>query len=215
MAIDQPVNRPLYKKTFQTQLKLINSSAARRRVRFNERHNQIHNIHDSIAEEDSYNTWYTKKEYREFRNSVQDAVYELKKRSLRRSQNHDMSFAHIVRALYNLAASVDYIVDDPWTLVNDQIHHMLMVQYSQDERFLDFIGVEKYVDTRLRRECKERVESIYDVVQDIQKEHEAGFLSDKQLHDELRDSCLNFSQASSLFAQFQAKARFLASFTSC
>ena len=63
------------------------------------------------------------------------------------------------------------------------------------------------MDKRIKEEARARRESIQDVVYDIQNEHDHGLLADDETCTELRECCLNYSQAFCLLAQLQALAQ--------
>ncbi|KAL7559797.1 hypothetical protein ACA910_019797 [Epithemia clementina (nom. ined.)] len=127
----------------------------------------------------------------------------------------DLSFQDIHQALFDVVASVDHVVEDPMSIMTSEVKKMMSLLYKCSDHgvecsCLDLIGMELYVDCLTRSDVKERRESIQEVVYDIQNEYKAGLLIDRKAYEvELRDSCLNFSQASGLFAILKAHARLL------
>ncbi|KAL7559794.1 hypothetical protein ACA910_019794 [Epithemia clementina (nom. ined.)] len=114
-------------------------------------------------------------------------------------------------------------------MLNTKVQQMLSLLYhnnssDNDDGSLSFelIGLELYLDCRAKWDAQQRRDAILDVVYDVQNEFNAGlFLNSDDSDDddltrntqayeaELQDSCLNFSQASSLLAHFKAQARLL------
>ncbi|KAL7559791.1 hypothetical protein ACA910_019791 [Epithemia clementina (nom. ined.)] len=204
MAIDQSVNRPLHQEEKETK-QAFSGTRAKKRVRIDESQNQQHVIHKR-AFADMRETWYTNEEYELMRSRFYKAILDFKKRS---SHQDEMSYSNILRALFELVASVEYIVDDPKSILNDDIQRKLALLYTQEEMSIELIGLESYVVSRVRREARERRDAVQEVVFDVQNEYNAGLLDDDDFSNELRDSCLNFSQACGLFAQLQAQVRLI------
>ncbi|KAL7559799.1 hypothetical protein ACA910_019798 [Epithemia clementina (nom. ined.)] len=183
-----------------------------RRVHFNESQNQSYANKDRTAEE-CRATWYSKQEFIHIRADVTASIQKLKQRQEEQQKSGDLSFQDIQQALFDVVASVDYVVEDPMSIMTSEVKKMMSLLYKYSDHgdecsSLDLIGLELYVDGRARCDVKERRESIQEVVYDVQNEYKAGLLSDPQAYEvELRDSCFNFSQASGLFAMLKAHAR--------
>lgn len=195
---------------------LFPTTEKRKRVRFDESRNQSYANQERGAE-DCHETWYSKQEYNQLRSNTAKAVEALRKRNNQmQNDQQEMPIRDIIEALLDLVASVNHIVEDASSIMNAEIEPLLSQLYrvrdDNDDEYssLDLIGIEMYLENRVRREAKERREAIQDVVYDVQKEYRSGLLDRNGIDDELRESCLYFSQASSLFAQIQAQARLVA-----
>ncbi|KAL7559798.1 hypothetical protein ACA910_019797 [Epithemia clementina (nom. ined.)] len=185
-----------------------------RKVHFDESQNKTYATKDRTAEEYRA-TWYSKQEYTQIRANFRKSIQKMKQQQEEQQSAGDLSFQDIHQALFDVVASVDHVVEDPMSIMTSEVKKMMSLLYKCSDHgvecsCLDLIGMELYVDCLTRSDVKERRESIQEVVYDIQNEYKAGLLIDRKAYEvELRDSCLNFSQASGLFAILKAHARLL------
>ena len=179
----------------------------KKRVRFDERYNQSFANHDRYAE-DCHETWYDQDDYDDMRAYNRMLVARLQRQEEPQDKNDAIE---ILRSTLHLVKSIRHVVDDATTILTPVVSKQLATLYTGSDAALELIGLELHVDKRLKQEARIRREAIQDVVYDIQTEHDRGlFLNNEELQCELRDCCLNYSQALGLFAQLQALAQLAA-----
>ncbi|KAL7560985.1 hypothetical protein ACA910_006391 [Epithemia clementina (nom. ined.)] len=200
-AADEGIHKPLHQ-----QQECIDSSAQRRRkakrVMFDESRNKSFANTERVAK-DCRKSWYTKADFSSMRSEMQCTIQELRKKD----KSMQGQFSHILQSLFDLVSKVDFVVEDPSSIVSPEMQQMLSQLYTKGDDSFDLIGLEMHVESRLRRTAKEHREYIQEVVYDVQKEYQEGLLDEEQVHFELRDSCLNYSQAFALLAQIKASAQ--------
>eukprot|EP00527_Entomoneis_sp_CCMP2396_P003635 CAMPEP_0198154672 /NCGR_PEP_ID=MMETSP1443-20131203/68727_1 /TAXON_ID=186043 /ORGANISM="Entomoneis sp., Strain CCMP2396" /LENGTH=292 /DNA_ID=CAMNT_0043821369 /DNA_START=76 /DNA_END=954 /DNA_ORIENTATION=- len=137
-----------------------------------------------------------KKDKRIHREAIQDVVYEIQ-------LEHNKGLWSDVEATSN----VDYILTNVSEALTEAQEKQISHLYSCDECRIDLIGLEHHVVDAIKKDARVHREAIQDAVYEIQLEHNKGLWSDMEAQDELRESCINFTQASGLFAQLLAKAQ--------
>ncbi|KAL7560983.1 hypothetical protein ACA910_006388 [Epithemia clementina (nom. ined.)] len=199
-AADEGIHKPLHEQ----QCVAFASQRRRKtkRVLFDESRNRSFVNVEKVAE-DCRESWYTKADFQAMRAEMQSAIQELR----RKDKKMHSQVSQTLQALLKLVSSVDYVVEDPSSIVSAEMQQMLSQLYTEGEDSFALIGLEMHMESKLRRTTKEHREYIQEVVYDIQQEHEAGLLSQDEFHHELRDSCLNYSQAFGLLAQIKARAQ--------
>jgi hypothetical protein len=178
-----------------------------RRVSFNERRNKFYTNTNKITVEELHVTWYTNEEYLQFRSGVRKLVGN----TLKEAEN-DYSrkvFLNVLEELYKAVGSVDFVLHDAMVILTPAQKHNLYQLFNSNEN-LNLIGLDYHISESLKKDAVQRREEIQDVVCTIQSEYDSGIWNEVQVVDELRDSCLNFSQAACLFAQMVAKAQLAA-----
>ncbi|KAL7560984.1 hypothetical protein ACA910_006389 [Epithemia clementina (nom. ined.)] len=140
------------------------------------------------------------------RSEMQCTIQELRKKD----KSMQGQFSHTLQSLFDLVSKVDFVVEDPSSIVSPEMQQMLSQLYTKGDDSFDLIGLEMHAESRLRRTAKEHREYIQEVVYDVQKEYQEGLLDEEQVHFELRNSCLNYSQAFALLAQIKASAQLVA-----
>mmetsp|Transcript_12246 Transcript_12246/g.16018 ORF Transcript_12246/g.16018 Transcript_12246/m.16018 type:complete len:216 (-) Transcript_12246:80-727(-) len=159
--------------------------------------------------EDCAETWFEKKDYNNFRvnrrETIQKALNEQKCKEQTSVSN--ASFSKVIRALYTATSSVAYVLNDVSQALSDKQKEQISQLYGNDESLLELIGLEYQVVVEIKKEAQTKREDLQDVVYDVQLEHKRGMWNDVEVQDELRDSCLNFTQSSGLFAQLLALAQ--------
>ncbi|KAL7560980.1 hypothetical protein ACA910_006386 [Epithemia clementina (nom. ined.)] len=198
-AAKEGLHKPLH---HQEECTTIRRRRTTKRVQIDESFNQSFANEERVAEE-CRESWYIKTDFQNMRAELQSTIQELRQKD-KKAQSQ---VSRILKALLDLVTSVDYVVLDPFSIVDAEMQHMLSQLYTSGEDSFDLIGLEMYVESQLRQTVKEHREFIQDVVYDIQKENEAGLLSQEEVHFELRESCLNYSQAFALLAQIKASAQ--------
>lgn len=173
-------------------------------VRFNEQLNQSYRNEQIVAEE-CHRTWYSGEDYNAMRAETRASIERLRRMD---KKNKGNKLSDILGGMLDLVCSVRYVVEDAKLILTDEKEKLFNHLYASDENCIDLIGLEVYLQSRLRREYKVRRECIQDVVHDIQNEYAEGILTKYDVDQELQDSCLNFTQAMVLMAQLQAQAQF-------
>jgi hypothetical protein len=173
-----------------------------RKVRFNECRNQYFASTERAAE-DCRETWYTAKDYKQFRSNV---------RRVSNGENDDAkySFSNAMEEIYEAVCAVDFIIDDATDLFTPELERKLVQLFKSSDNCLDFLGLEYKIVVPVRKDRKNRRENLQDVVREIQTECDCGLWSEEEVDNELRDSCLKFSQTACLFSQLLAKAQLAA-----
>ena len=131
-------------------------------------------------------------------------------------------FSETLERLLNVITPIDYVLENASILMTPEIETYLSTLYqsttkrhtaassssSKDKVDDTLVGLEFYFPLGiLRRECKKRRTLMQLVVQDIQREHRQGLWpNDSEYDQELHDSCRNYSQTFTLFAQFLGHA---------
>ncbi|KAL7569594.1 hypothetical protein ACA910_009564 [Epithemia clementina (nom. ined.)] len=175
---------------------------------------------------DCYDTWYSASEYRAIQAQVKRVLLDAKK-SLKREEQENSRRRHggdasintksILRELMDLTSQVNYGLRSVSKLVTPSVHQKLELLYQyelQNDQYEDsWIGLESFLQPYLQEEALQRMESINEVVSDIQAEYNYHLWSDAEVETELCDSCRNFSQALGLLAQFLAMAQHMAATT--
>jgi hypothetical protein len=167
-----------------------------RKVRFNERRNQ-HFASSERAAEDCQKNWYTSKDYKQFRSNVRRVVSNDK-------------FSNAIEEIYEAACAVDFICDDATDLLTPELEQKLVQLFKSSDNSLDFLGVEHKDAVLVKKDAANRRVNLQDVVREIQTEFDCGLWGEEEVDEELRDSCLNFSQIACLFPQLLAKAQLAA-----
>ncbi|KAL7564673.1 hypothetical protein ACA910_021230 [Epithemia clementina (nom. ined.)] len=197
-TVHQEIHKPLHQQEcFQTKL-----SRKSKRVQFDESLNQSFANVEQVAE-DCRQSWYTKQDFNSMRTEMQNTIQQLRKKD----KKMQGQVSQPLQALLDLVSSINHVVEDPTSIVSAEMQQRLSQLFTHGEDSFDLIGLEMHIESRLRRTAKEHREYIQEVVYDIQKEQLAGLLSDDEVHFELRDSCLNYSQAFVLLAQIMASAQ--------
>mmetsp|Transcript_9242 Transcript_9242/g.19938 ORF Transcript_9242/g.19938 Transcript_9242/m.19938 type:complete len:233 (+) Transcript_9242:126-824(+) len=192
-----------------------------RKVRINQRRNVFHDNTKSF--EDVKKTWYGTSDYKSFRAEVKKVLSTFKEEAEKDYAKN--MFLVILEDLYDTVRSIDYVVkgDCMNILTDEQKHNVLnlfktikgpkvqkastSIHYSDFDHLL-LIGLEFHAVPHITREAQTERENIQDVVDEVQGEYERGLWDNQDLFiSELRDSCVNFSQASTLFGQFLARAQ--------
>ena len=187
-------------------------------------------------------TWYGPQEHRDMRNAVmrlrqqmewiEQQKIHLQLQSKRQDkeeysnatalpedpmkQQDTRSFSQALASLLRVPSEINYELLDASRLLTNGNSKSFLLQDSLAFLYtkygcIDWIGLEWEVRW-MRRDTKERRESMLEIVSDIQSEYEQGSWSLDGRNDELRDCCRNVSQAHALYAQFLAKAQRMASF---
>ena len=177
-----------------------------KRVHFNERRNQSYTNEQRVAE-DCHETWYSDDDYFMMRSETRDCIERLRRMDQEIDDDQDYTLSDILRAMLDMVCSITQVVDDARCLLNDETERVFSLLYSSNNNCIDLIGNELYLQSRWRSESKARRDSILDVVYDIQNEYTAGILTEDKIEEELRESCLYYSQAMVLLAQLQAQAQ--------
>ena len=184
-----------------------------KRVRFDERYNQIFVNHGRYAE-DCHETWYDEDDYDDMRayNRFVMAHFQRQEPNERPQEEDAKNMlpnqATILRSLFYVVTSIRYEVGDVTSILSPALSNQLTALYTgSSNAAMELIGLELHVDKRLKQEAQARREAIQEVVYDVQKEYDRGLWTDEELQRELRDCCLNHSQAFGLFAQLQALAQ--------
>ena len=172
-------------------------------VRFNECQNQY--FANSVrCAEDCPESWYEKVDYTLFKEDARDIVLDLME---------DEDLVRLLEDLYRVCCQVDFVLEDASDLISSKDTSRLLKKLSKvyntnTSNLLDLHlhGLEYHVACSIQQACSERNEKIQDIVQDVQVEQEHGLWTPGEMEEELRDSCLLFSQPSALFAQLLALA---------
>eukprot|EP00522_Entomoneis_paludosa_P012783 CAMPEP_0172439786 /NCGR_PEP_ID=MMETSP1065-20121228/659_1 /TAXON_ID=265537 /ORGANISM="Amphiprora paludosa, Strain CCMP125" /LENGTH=223 /DNA_ID=CAMNT_0013188519 /DNA_START=75 /DNA_END=749 /DNA_ORIENTATION=- len=169
-------------------------------------------------------TWYTSSEYSAFRQDCRACL-----RQLQQQQAHETSpvatVTQIMELLYTTVTQVDYVLDDAQVLVDKlnraspnhnhkgktlpPLTQRLFGQLYAPQHWIG-LGLEYRYHGFLKEDALERRESLQTVVGDIQREYTYGLWTSNEVPEEFRESCLHFSQVSSLMAQFLAMAQYQA-----
>ncbi|KAL7564677.1 hypothetical protein ACA910_021233 [Epithemia clementina (nom. ined.)] len=192
----------------------VDYSPQRRRtfqkLRFEESLNQIHECLGRTVE-DCHELWYTGDDYDRMRANRAETIQELRKMDNKQALDNKRSFSSILEDMLGLVSSLNYVVEDATSIMNAKIQKKLSQLYRLDDDIsLELIGLEPHIQGELRRVAREHRGQVQDVVYEIQEEKRRGLWSDDKIHDELRDSCLCYSQAFGLLAQLLARAQVLA-----
>mmetsp|Transcript_16758 Transcript_16758/g.21858 ORF Transcript_16758/g.21858 Transcript_16758/m.21858 type:complete len:214 (+) Transcript_16758:257-898(+) len=175
---------------------------AQRKVRFNEcRHQYFADSRISVEDDDegSTTTWYASTDYGQFRSNAQDVI--LGALALKDSR----SFVSTIEHVYDQVCQLDYILEDVHEILSSELEQQTNQLFLDNN--MDLIGLENYVATAIKKSCQQKREHIQDAVHDIQSEFEQGLWGVDEVDEELRDSCLKFSQPTCLFAQLLAKGQ--------
>lgn len=171
-------------------------------VRFNECQNQY--FANSVrCEEECPESWYEKVDYTLFKEEAREIVLDLME---------DTDLIHLLEDIYRVCSQVDFVLEDASDLIQNKDTSRLLKKLSKvyssssREHDLHLHGLEYHVACSIKQVCNERNDKIQDTVQDIQVEQEHGLWTPGELEEEMRDSCLLFSQPSCLFAQLLAIA---------
>lgn len=177
----------------------------RRSVRINEDANEYYDNHMRCVE-DCSETWFDRSDYEEFRASRRSVIQQALNDQKWGEDPAKLSFFHTLRTLYMATRSVDYILNNVHDALTSKQQAQIQQLYSQDQ-YLELIGLEYQVCVDMKKDAHAQRDEIQDVVYDIQVETLKGLWSEVEAQTELRDSCLNFSQAAGLFAQLLAQAQ--------
>lgn len=177
---------------------------SRKRVSFHEDGNEYYDNTQWFAD-DCHGTWYTKTNFKEFRAATRKCVLEWQTKT----ENNKFSLViQAIRALYREAHNVDYELHDASELMANSELESLSELISNSDDGCDFVGMEHLLLESITKNVYRRRRALYEVVNDIQREHRQGLWEDEtEMLDEMQESCLNFSQCSFLFSQLVALAR--------
>uniref|UniRef100_A0A7S3DRT0 Uncharacterized protein n=1 Tax=Entomoneis paludosa TaxID=265537 RepID=A0A7S3DRT0_9STRA len=176
-----------------------------RKVRFNQRRNQFYE--SNVQRQDIDNAWFRDADYKRFRAHVKKVIAKFKEEA--ESDQAKNLFMVILEDLYDTVRSIDYVVKgNVMKILTPEQQHNVLNLFKACGPEADLIGLEFHVVTNITVEAQRERENIQEVVDDIQGEYERGLWeTSDSFCQELRDSCLNFSQASTLFARFMAQAQ--------
>lgn len=173
-----------------------------RKVRFNERRNE--RIASDKTDEDVDASWYTDKDFKRFRVNARRAIAEARK-GAEQSLKKNM-FIIILEDLYEAVSAVNFVLHDASKILTEEQQHNLSNLF-QDSDNVDILGLEFHLVQKIKVMAEQTRDDVQEVVADIQDEYKRGLWTSDQVSQELRDSCLNFSQSSVLFSQLLAKAQ--------
>jgi hypothetical protein len=91
-----------------------------------------------------------------------------------------------------------------------ELEQKLVQLFKSSDSSLACHGVEYKVAFPVKKDAANRRENLQDGVREIQTERDCGLWSEEEVDEELRDSCLDFSQTACLFPQLLAKAQLAA-----
>jgi hypothetical protein len=175
---------------------------AQRKVRFNGCRNQ-HFADSQISvegdDEDSTTTWYASADYGQFRSNAHGVVMAAL------ALKDGRSFVKTIKHVYDQVCKLDYVLEDAYEMMNSELEQQIKQLFLDNN--IDLIGLECYVSSAIKKKYQQRREKIQDAVYDVQSEFEQGLWEVDEVDEELRDSCLNFSQSACLFAQLVAKGQ--------
>ena len=182
----------------------IRLNSRSRSVRFVEDENEYFDDSFPRTERECAICWYTNDDTEVFKASLQAL--------LRKAQNEDkkknLNMMKVIKSYYTQCSSLDYEVEDVDEILSAEDVAILASLFRSSRRSA-FLGLEFYFVPSLKKEAQKKREKLQDTVLDVQLEHEQGILSDSEYLEELRDSCMVYSQASCLFAQILAKAQYM------
>ena len=173
------------------------SNCRRRRLQINERRNEY--FSDSTrAAEDCHETWYQAEDYDIFRAHAATRSAQLKETC--------RAYHKLARTLFAVLCDVDFVCNDcsllqVWTSEVEQVLREFWHEHP------DRIGWDDFLVPGLRTDFYERTKVIQDVVAEVQDEHAKGIWTQEEAENELRDCCLNYSQALVLFSQMMARSQ--------
>ena len=151
----------------------LRNSSSPKRVRFNTERNQFFRDEMRISAHDCRETWYSKLEYSEIYSALQKAVLNEAKKARRYKNNNgcdgtasqENSFPTILRTLMEFTSNIKIVLDDVSIAVTPEVEQKLGLLYKKkkkqqdrkgkDENAFDLIGLESYVQKKLRNEAKE------------------------------------------------------------
>mmetsp|Transcript_13457 Transcript_13457/g.17547 ORF Transcript_13457/g.17547 Transcript_13457/m.17547 type:complete len:215 (+) Transcript_13457:102-746(+) len=173
------------------------------KVRFDECQNEYF-ANDQRTGEECRTTWYHSEDYQQLRSNARELV-------LKANDRCSMTLGVDLKEIYEHVCHVDFLLEDASEILTPalekKITEIFIKSSESSTEMLDLIGLESYVAAGIKKSCAQKREQIQDAVYDIQCEFEHGLWTKNEVEDELRESCLNFSQAACLFAQLLAKAQ--------
>ena len=199
----------------QTQTVTVAPTPPKKTVRFNEESNRYYEDKVRTKTADCREAWYSRKEYSHIYAKLQEQLHAepAKKETQRKAGNNkkaaNSSFSHRLQVILKLMARVDFALDDVSCILTPRIQRVIEVLYKnddEDERS-NWMGLELYLPNGLRHESKKRRTWLRMVVSDIQGEYRQGLWNEENIHEELRESCRNYSQTFALFAQCLGQAQ--------
>ena len=117
-----------------------------------------------------------------------------------------LPFCKVLCSFYDSSSQVDFVLSNAADALTLDQEDDLRCLYD-DEKYLNLIGLEFKVATDIRKDALQRRQAIQDAVYDIQSECDRGLWSVQDAQEELRESCLHYTQTMNLFAQLLAKAQ--------
>ena len=155
---------------------------------------------DARAAEDCHETWFTDEDYSQFRSHTRRIIVEAV------SDNEMLPFCKVLYNLYDSSRQVDFVLSNAADALTLDQEDDIQCLYD-DEKYLNLIGLELRVATAIRKDALQRRKAVQDAVYDIQSECDRGLWSEQDAQEELRESCLHYTQTMNLFAQLLAKAQ--------
>ena len=113
-----------------------------------------------------------------------------------------------IERIFNAIHKIEYETDDVSEIFSSKEVENIMYERvfaSNSSWCMQYVGMEDRISTKINMNQVLRREAVQETVQDIQDEVDMGILDEEDAVEDLRDSCLPFSQTSMLFAQFMAK----------
>ena len=173
-------------------------------VQFNEDANEYYENYGTCAEDCVYN-WYAREDYVVFRHNMRETIQQ----ALLEQEHCDGHFFRVLRTLFVATRNVDYILNDVSEALTEQQEEQICQLYHMEpeENRIELLGLEYQVVDDIRKESRAQRDELQDVVYDVQVEYSKGMWTKEEVSEELRESCISFTQASHLFAQLLAKAQ--------
>mmetsp|Transcript_16759 Transcript_16759/g.21859 ORF Transcript_16759/g.21859 Transcript_16759/m.21859 type:complete len:216 (+) Transcript_16759:257-904(+) len=177
---------------------------AQRKVRFNECRNEYFANSQITVEDDnecSTTTWYAPADYQKFGSNARHIVLD----ALEVKDGRSSLFVSTLEHIYDQVCQLDYILEDVHEILSSELEQQTNKLFLDNNT--DLIGLEICVASAIEKSCQQRRGHIQDAVCDIQSEFDHGLWEVDEVDEELRNSCLNFSQPACLFAQLLAKGQ--------
>mmetsp|Transcript_12032 Transcript_12032/g.24855 ORF Transcript_12032/g.24855 Transcript_12032/m.24855 type:complete len:244 (-) Transcript_12032:238-969(-) len=192
------------------------SKKSSRKVRFNESRNKSYDNKTTVADETN-RTWYARQDYEKFRNhntAVVEKAWEFE------CQEEDCGrtcvFTQLLVDLYHAARAVNYQLSDASILLEKtpknrqrikELKKLYNKKGSSKDGWMDLIGLECHFLLSVKEDARRQRMAVQDNVQDVQDEYKKGLWNESEMYFEMRESCLNHSQAMGLFGQLLAMAQ--------